>query len=234
MLRLEAVSSGYGRHAVINGVSEVINGHEITAIVGPNGHGKSTLMATMSGLLPVMSGRIFLADADVTRASPQERLRRGVVHVPQGDRLFPDMSVEENLLVGATVLGSGPKVRETLEWTLDLMPAVRERLGRTASALSGGERRLVGIARSLMTGRKFIMLDEPSLGLSPVAVDSVYAIIERLSGEGYGFVIIEENLDRVAAIANRIVFVLNGRIEWSGSSAQLRDGGKVLKRYLGS
>lgn len=233
MLSLTDIAAGYGRQRVLHDISQDIDTAAITAIVGPNGHGKSTLMATISGLLPVMAGTIRFDGTDLTRLSPQKRLGAGLVHVPQGDRLFPEMSVEDNLLIGGTVLGDRERIADRLRAVYEMLPMVAERRERLCSGLSGGERRLVGIARGLMTGRRFMMLDEPSLGLSPVAVEQVYGIIRRLAGDGYGFLIIEENLDRVSDLAAHLIVLENGRIEWAGAPDALASGGGALKKFLG-
>ena len=230
MLTLEGVRAGYGRQIVIRDVSQDIDMRGATALVGPNGHGKSTLMAAISGLRPLVSGRISIGGRDMSARPPQARLDHGLVHVPQGDRLFPEMSVEENLLLGGTVLKGSAAVSETLEWVYSLMPVVSDRRHRQARALSGGERRMAAIARGLMTRCKFVMLDEPSLGLAPIAADEVYGIIRRLHGDGYGFLIVEENMDRVLDVAERFVLIENGGIGWSGSASELNAG--VLRKWM--
>ncbi|WP_374818668.1 ABC transporter ATP-binding protein [Brucella grignonensis] len=233
MLVFENVFAGYGKQTVLRDVSQDIQLGGISAIVGPNGHGKSTLMGTISGMIAVQAGRITFQGNDITSLSPQARLAQGIVHVPQGDRLFPVMTVEENLLIGGTILNDHRKRNEQFDWVMQLMPAVAERKNRLCSGLSGGERRLVGIARGLMTGCKFMMLDEPSLGLSPIAVEGVYKIISKLAAQDYSFLIIEENLDRVYDVARHLMFLENGQIEWSGAAADLKTGGRNLKKFLG-
>lgn len=216
MLQIENVFAGYGKQTVLRDISQNIELGGISAIVGPNGHGKSTLMATLSGLITPQSGRISFRGTDITALPAQARLAQGIVHVPQGDRLFPEMTVEENLRIGGTILQDARSRAAQFNWVMALMPVVAERKDRLCSGLSGGERRLVGIARGLMTGRKFMMLDEPSLGLSPIAVEGVYKIVTELAAQDYSFLIIEENLDRVYHVARHLMFLENGQIEWSG------------------
>jgi branched-chain amino acid transport system ATP-binding protein len=234
MLQLKNISSGYGNHIVVRNISQSIDNRQVTAIVGPNGHGKSTLMATISGLIKTVGGRIEFDGHDITGSSPQERLARGIVHVPQGDRLFPDMTVQENLMIGGTVLKSTARTADAMRRVFELLPIVADRKERLASALSGGERRMVGIARGLMTQCRFVMLDEPSLGLAPVVVEGIYAIVRQLSQTGYGFLIIEENLDRVKDLADKLIFVENGKIGWSGPGNELRSGSAVIRKLIGS
>jgi len=232
MLTIDRISAGYGKQVVIHGVSQDIDMRQITTLIGPNGHGKSTFMAAISGLRPLIAGRILLSGRNISKMSPQARLKHGMIHVPQGDRLFPDMSVEENLLIGGTVLESSAVVGRTLAWVYHLMPIVFERRRKQASALSGGERRMVAIARGLMSRCKFVMLDEPSLGLAPIAVEQVYKTIKRLHDDGYGFLIIEENMDRVSSLANRFMLIENGRIRWSGTNEELDSSGSALRNLI--
>jgi branched-chain amino acid transport system ATP-binding protein len=197
-LALDNVASGYGAHLVIREVSLDVQEGTLAALIGPNGHGKTTLLRTISGLVSCRQGTISLGGRRIDRLRPDEIVSAGVVHVPQGDLLFPDMTVLENLRMGAYLPAAAALEKQRLEEVFTLLPKLKERRGQTASTLSGGERRMVGIGRGLMAGGSLLMLDEPSLGLAPIVIDQIYAVITALRASGRTIVIVEENATRIA------------------------------------
>jgi branched-chain amino acid transport system ATP-binding protein len=232
-LALENVASGYGPHLVIQDVSLAIPAGTLAALIGPNGHGKTTLLRTISGLVSCRAGRISLDGLRIDRLRPDEIVAAGVVHVPQGDLLFPDMTVLENLRMGAYLPAAAKLESRRLEEVFTLLPKLKERRNQTASTLSGGERRMVGIGRGLMAGGTLLMLDEPSLGLAPIVIDQIYAVISQLRASGRIIVIVEENATRIAELADMLHLLDNGRFAWSGTGAELMSSPEILSAYLG-
>jgi branched-chain amino acid transport system ATP-binding protein len=234
LLAVENLSAGYSGLTVLDGLSFEVGAGEFVAVVGPNGHGKTTLLRTISGLLSASGGAIALAGLDLTRRRADQIVAAGVVHVPQGDLLFPDMTVRENLLMGAYLPDAAAQAGVRLEEVFRLLPKLRERQGQVASTLSGGERRMTGIGRGLMSGGKVLMLDEPSLGLAPIVIDQIYELIDSLKASGRTIVLVEENAARIFDRADRVYLLDNGRFVWSGSGSQLMERPEVLQTYLGS
>jgi branched-chain amino acid transport system ATP-binding protein len=232
-LALDNVASGYGAHLVLREVSLDVQEGTLAALIGPNGHGKTTLLRTISGLVSCRQGTISLGGRRIDRLRPDEIVSAGVVHVPQGDLLFPDMTVLENLRMGAYLPAAAALERQRLEEVFTLLPKLKERRGQTASTLSGGERRMVGIGRGLMAGGSLLMLDEPSLGLAPIVIDQIYAVISALRASGRTIVIVEENATRIAGLADRLHLLDNGRFAWTGSGAELMSSPEILSAYLG-
>ncbi len=232
-LAVENVASGYGPHLVLREVSLSVAEGTLAALIGPNGHGKTTLLRTISGLVSCRAGTISLHGARVDRMRPDEIVAAGIVHVPQGDLLFPDMTVLENLRMGAYLPEAGQMERHRLEEVFTLLPKLKDRRGQTASTLSGGERRMVGIGRGLMAGGRLLMLDEPSLGLAPIVIDQIYAVIAALRASGRTIVIVEENATRIAEFADRLHLLDNGRFAWTGTGAELMSSPEILSAYLG-
>ena len=232
-LALENVASGYGPHLVLREVSLAVEEGTLAALIGPNGHGKTTLLRTISGLVQCREGTISLAGRRIDRLRPDEIVSAGVVHVPQGDLLFPDMTVIENLRMGAYLPAAAAMEKQRLEEVFTLLPKLKERRGQTASTLSGGERRMVGIGRGLMAGGSLLMLDEPSLGLAPIVIDQIYAVITALRASGRTILIVEENATRIAGLADRLHLLDNGRFAWAGTGAELMSSPEILSAYLG-
>jgi branched-chain amino acid transport system ATP-binding protein len=232
-LALDNVAAGYGQQLVIQDVSLSVAEGTLAALIGPNGHGKTTLLRTISGLVPCRAGTIRFHDARIDRLRPDEIVAAGIIHVPQGDLLFPDMTVLENLRMGAYLPAAAQQEAQRLEEVFSLLPKLKERRGQRASTLSGGERRMVGIGRGLMAGGKLLMLDEPSLGLAPIVIDQIYAVISALRAAGRTIVIVEENATRIAELADRLHLLDNGRFAWSGSGAELLSSPELLSAYLG-
>lgn len=232
-LALQNVAAGYGQHLVLRDVSLDVQEGTLAALIGPNGHGKTTLLRTISGLVSCRQGTISLDGRRIDRLRPDEIVSTGIVHVPQGDMLFPDMTVMENLRMGAYLPAAAALEKQRLEEVFTLLPKLKERRGQTASTLSGGERRMVGIGRGLMAGGKLLMLDEPSLGLAPIVIDQIYAVISALRNSGRTIVIVEENATRIAGLADRLHLLDNGRFAWTGTGAELMSSPEILSAYLG-
>jgi branched-chain amino acid transport system ATP-binding protein len=233
LLELQDVSSGYGHHLVIREASLVVDEGQLAALIGPNGHGKTTLLRMISGLVPARRGTIHFDGRRIDVLRPDEIVAAGIIHVPQGDLLFPDMTVLENLRMGAYLPAAAREETRRLEEVFALLPKLKERQNQLASTLSGGERRMAGIGRGLMAGGRLLMLDEPSLGLAPIVIDQIYAVIESLRASGRSILIVEENATRIAEFADVLHLLDNGQFAWSGSGKELLSRPEILATYLG-
>jgi branched-chain amino acid transport system ATP-binding protein len=233
LVALRDIVAGYNGLDVLDKLSLEIAPGELVAVVGPNGHGKTTLLKTISGLVSAKHGTVTLAGVDITHMRPDRIVAAGIVHVPQGDLLFPDMTVRENLLMGAYLADAAADIARRLEEVFTLLPKLEARQNQTASTLSGGERRMTGIARGLMAGGKVLMLDEPSLGLAPIVIDQVYELVDHLKTAGRTIVLVEEHVERIVNRADRIHLLDNGCFVWSGRGAELMKRPEVLETYLG-
>lgn len=234
LLELDNVIAGYGVNQVLRGLSLQVAEGSLTAIIGPNGHGKTTLLRTISGLVPLGGGTISFAGRDLGRLRPDEIVAAGIVHVPQGDLLFPEMTVRDNLQMGAYLPAAAREMNRRLDEVFALLPKLKERSGQIASTLSGGERRMVGIGRGLMAGGRLLMLDEPSLGLAPIIIDQIYAVIWQLAASGRTILLVEENAARVADKAAQVALLDNGQFAWVGGGPELLARPKILETYLGA
>lgn len=234
LLTLQNVTAGYGSQTVLGDISLNLVEGGLTAIIGPNGHGKTTLLRAISGLLPLRSGSISLGGLVLTGLRPDEIVSAGIIHVPQGDMLFPEMTVLENLLMGAYLPEAAAESARRLDEVFTLLPKLKERRGQVASTLSGGERRMVGIGRGLMGGGRLLMLDEPSLGLAPIVIDQIYEVIGELASAGKSILVVEENAARVADKAALITLLDNGQLVWTGQGAELMARPEILETYLGA
>lgn len=233
LLNVQDVVSGYLNRPVLHGVSIDIAEGEVLAVIGPNGHGKTTLLRTLSGFLPFRDGQFEFAGKRIETSSVHARVEAGLIHVPQGDQLFADMTIEENLLMGAYLVLDQQQITDRLDYVFRLFPKLRERRRQTASSLSGGERRMVGIGRGLMGDGRLLMLDEPSLGLAPLLIEQIYDALNVLRSEGRSFLIVEENPSRLMTFADRICLMDAGKIVWSGTTEEARQSRDILKTYLG-
>jgi len=204
LLRVLGLRAGYSGVEVLKGVDLEVAPGEFSVVIGPNGHGKTTLMRTISGLNRPTAGTIDFDGTSLLGATPESIVRRGVVHIPQGDLLFADMSVAENLALGAFTAGAHKNRARNLERVYDLFPRLKERHAQRARTLSGGERRMVAIGRGLMANARMLIIDEPSLGLAPVLVDEVYKTIREIHRSGLTVVLVEENVSRVRGIADHV------------------------------
>lgn len=233
LLEIRSLSAGYGGQTVLRDVSLEVDQGEFIAVVGPNGHGKTTLMRAISGLVRPLSGQILLAGEALTGLRADQIAARGIVHVPQGDLLFPDMTVQENLRMGAFARGTPADHARLLDEVHALFPRLRDRRHQPASTLSGGERRMVGIGRGLMAGGQVLILDEPSLGLAPLLIDQIYQVVVQLGRSGRTVIVVEENASRIADHAHRLHLLDHGRFVWSGGGAEFLSSPEILSTYLG-
>jgi len=233
-LRLVNVSSGYDLQKVIHGISLNIEEGSVLGIIGPNGHGKSTLVKTVSGLVSTWSGQIFFEGLPIEKVPTHERVTLGVVHVPQGDLIFPNMTIEENLRLGAVLADDSEEVERRLDKVFDLFPVLLNRRVQVAITLSGGERRMLGIGRGLMSNGKLMLIDEPSLGLAPKLIDQIYNSLSEMKESGITFLIVEENISRLQALADWVYLMDNGEFVWSGNPDELQSNSELLSTYLGA
>jgi branched-chain amino acid transport system ATP-binding protein len=234
-LTVRGLVAGYDRSVVIDGLDLEVADGATAVVIGPNGHGKTTLLRAVSGLIKPFRGEVELGGERIDGMAAEAIAKKGVVHVMQGDGLFVEMTVEENLLMGAFPGGSWRGRRAALKRVYSELPAVAERKGHKARTLSGGERRLVGLGRGMMRQGRLLLIDEPSLGLAPVAIEAVYAVIRRLRSEASSaIVLIEENFTHVGGVADVVHILEAGRIVRSGPFAELAADRTVVETYLGS
>jgi branched-chain amino acid transport system ATP-binding protein len=233
LLNVRSVSAQYGRARVLDGVSFNVEAAEIVSVVGANGAGKSTLVKVISGMVRPSAGEILFEGEDITSLPPHEIVLRGIVHVPEGRRLFGDMTVLENLLVGSTHRAARATRAEGLDHVYSLFPILLERQSQLARTLSGGEQQMVAIARGLMTRPKLLMLDEPSLGLAPKIVTEILTVIGDLNRDGLTVLLIEQNVKHSLAIADRGVVLENGRIVLADTGEALLRNEHTRRAYLG-
>lgn len=233
MIDLQSVSAGYGELQILYDVSINVQQGEIVALVGANGAGKSTLIKTITGMLPISSGQIVFENISIKNVKAHSVIRHGISLVPEGRRLFSYMTVLENLEVGAYIEKNGKVAHENLEWVFTIFPKLKERRKQLAGTFSGGEQQMLTIGRALMCRPKFLILDEPSLGLAPVIVNEVFDIIQLLLKEGVTILLVEQNVRRSLEIANRAYVLEHGRIVMGGESRELLEDEKVKRAYLG-
>jgi len=233
MLELAAVDAGYGTFQALFGVSLEVRLGEAVAVIGPNGAGKTTLMRLISGLIRPMHGRVSFDGVDLVSTPAHRILELGIAHVPENRRLFPRMTVEDNLRLGAYAPSSRPKFPARLAFVYDLFPRLLERRRQFAGTLSGGEQQMCAIGRALMSEPKLLLLDEPSAGLAPVIVQQVFALVERIRASGLTVLIVEQNVRQVLHVVDRAYLIEAGSIRASGGAAELLAGETIQQAYLG-
>ncbi|MDR7543185.1 MAG: ABC transporter ATP-binding protein [Armatimonadota bacterium] len=233
MLEVHGISAGYGGIQIVWDVSLTVGRGETVALVGANGVGKTTVLKTIAGLLRPMGGSVTLEGARIDGMPPHAIVARGLALVPEGRRVFPFMTVLENLELGAYLEARRDRVEETLRRVYDLFPILRERRQQLAGTLSGGEQQMLVIGRALMSRPRLLMMDEPSLGLAPSVVATVFGSIRRLVAEGMTILLVEQNVRKSLELAHRAYVLENGRIVLSGDSATLLADPTVKKAYLG-
>ena len=233
MLRIDSLAAGYGYAEVLHGVSLELDEGEIVAVVGANGAGKSTLLKTISGLLPARPGAITFLGESIASLKPEDIVRRGIAHIPEGRRVFPYSTIDENLSVGAYTRDDRDGIEADRAAAYRRFPALFERRHQPASTLSGGEQQMLAVSRGLMARPRLLMMDEPSLGLAPIMVDRVFELIRTLNHEGRSILLVEQNATRALALADRAYVMVTGEIVLAGTGAELLDNAEVRRSYLG-
>ncbi len=233
LLEVDEIGAAYGRVRVLSDVSLHVDAGEIVTLIGANGAGKTTTLRAISGLVKLTSGAIRLEGRDLAKRTPDEIVRLGIGHAPEGRRVFARMTVRENLELGAFTRSSRREFDEDYERVLDVFPRLRERLLQKSGTLSGGEQQMLAIARALMSRPSILMLDEPSLGLSPILVQTIFGVIRDIAARGTTVLLIEQNARQALAIANRGYVLELGRIVLADSAANLLASEAVSAAYLG-
>ena len=232
MLDLKGLCAGYGQMKVLHGIDLTIEQGEIVALLGSNGAGKSTLNNNVSGIFQPTAGQILFEGQDITGLPPENVVDLGIVQVPEGRRIFPNMSIRENLELGSYRRGK-PRRAENIDKVVDVFPRLEERFSQLAGTLSGGEQQMLAIGRAMMSEPRLLILDEPSLGLSPLLVEEMFSLIQRLNKQGLAIFLVEQNVMQSLEIADRAYVMENGSIVLSGEAAELIDDPDLKKSYLG-
>ena len=234
MLTVKNLDVFYGDLQVLKDVSFTLQEKEILLLIGANGAGKSTTIKTISSLLTPQKGSIEFDGVRLDKLPAHDIIRKGIVHVPEGRRLFPEMNVEENLIMGALYGEAKEKRKHTVEHVYKLFSRLKEKRMQPAGTLSGGEQQMVAIARGLMSLPKLMMLDEPSLGLAPMLVQDIFKMIQKIRGEGVAILLVEQNVTKTLAICDRAYVLKNGRIILEGTGPELMGNEKVREAFLGA
>jgi branched-chain amino acid transport system ATP-binding protein len=233
VLKVTDLEAGYGGSTVLHSMSLRVEDGETVVVLGPNGHGKTTLLRAISGLIRPTAGTIEFNGVDTTHLPTEQIVAAGIVHIPQGDLPFPEMTVMENLLVGAYRPSAWQRRAERLERVFQLFPRLAERTKQLARSLSGGERRMLALGRGLMTDAKLLMIDEPSLGLAPLVIEQVYETISEIKRSGMSILLMDENADHAAGLADRMYLLEAGVLVREGPAAELLRDEALLAAYLG-
>jgi len=233
LLRLDGVFAGYGKMTILNGMSARIRRGAITTVIGPNGAGKSTMFKTVFGLLPVRAGSIAFNGRDITNFSPRRMLDAGVVYVPQGRNIFPELNVSHNLELGGVALSDHASLPGRLEAIMRRFPMLREKADTQASTLSGGQQKMLEIARGLLLDPKLILIDEPSIGLSPLMVREVFAILQELRDKGVTIVLIEQNAKQALQMSDDALVLEQGQARIEDSASKILADPRIAQLFLG-
>jgi len=233
VLEIDDLSAAYGSFQALFGVSLRVDPGEAVGVIGPNGAGKTTLMRVISGLLPLRSGKLAF-DGRSLEGEPAHRiLGRGIAHVPENRRLFPKLTVEENLRIGAYLPAARAHFAERLEWVYELFPRLCERRNQLAGTMSGGEQQMCAIGRALMSKPKLLLMDEPSAGLAPIVVQQLFDLVRRIRAEGFTVLIVEQNVQQLLDLVDRAYLLDVGRIKLDGMAVELKANAFVRQAYLG-
>jgi branched-chain amino acid transport system ATP-binding protein len=233
ILELRAVNASYGKVRALHGISLKVGAGEVVALIGANGAGKSTTLRVISGLIGATSGEILLDGASIARQRPDTIVRRGIAHCPEERRVWPELTVHENLALGAYICGDRVEARRRMEEVLTRFPRLRERSVQMAGTLSGGEQQMLAIGRALMSAPRVLLLDEPSLGLSPLIMQEVLTVIRELRDQGITIVLVEQNVHNALSVANRAYVFTTGKIVAEDSAAAMSKNPDLLRAYLG-
>jgi branched-chain amino acid transport system ATP-binding protein len=233
VLSLTRVGAGYGTFQALFEVSLEVGEREAVAVIGPNGAGKTTLLRVISKLIGVTGGEIRMKGELLNQVPAHRVIRHGIAHVPENRRLFPRLTVEENLRIGAFLPSARARFSERLDFVYDLFPRLQERRAQLAGTLSGGEQQMCAIGRGLMSGPRLLLLDEPSAGLAPVIVQQLFDLVRRLRAEGFTVLIVEQNVQQVLKVVDRAYLLETGRITSSGAAADLLASDDLRRAYIG-
>jgi branched-chain amino acid transport system ATP-binding protein len=233
MLKLRSVDAGYGTFQALFGVSLEINAGEAVGVIGPNGAGKTTLMRVISGLIRPRAGTISMEDVNILKTPEHRIVSLGIAHVPENRRLFPRLTVQDNLKMGAFMPEARARYAERLEFVFDLFPRMKERRHQLAGTMSGGEQQMCAIGRALMSDPKLLLLDEPSAGLAPVVVQQVFELVKRIRSGGLTVLIVEQNVQQVLRVVDRAYLLEAGSIRASGQSDEMLANDSIRQAYLG-
>jgi branched-chain amino acid transport system ATP-binding protein len=234
MLKLENIESGYGNILAVKGISLEINKGEIITLIGANGAGKSTTLLTISGVVACRSGRILLNGEELQKLGTDQIVKRGVCQVPEGRHIFPQLSVKENLDMGAFQRTDTARIKEDIDYVFDLFPILAERRNQDGGTLSGGEQQMLAMSRALMARPQLMLLDEPSMGLAPLIIKQIFEIIKKINTESDTTIfLVEQNANQALQVADRGYVLENGKITLSGSAENLLTNEEVQKAYLG-
>lgn len=234
LLELQRLYVHYGPIQALKGISLTVDDGEIVTLLGANGAGKTSTLRAISGLVRPSAGRILLADADITHRKPHEIVELGVGHVPEGRRIFPRLSVEENLRLGAFTVRDRAEIARRQDYVFSLFPRLAERRKQAGGTLSGGEQQMLAIGRALMMQPRILLLDEPSMGLAPVLVESIFEVIQRLNRDGTTILLVEQNARMALEVAHRGYVLETGQIVLSGNARDLARDPRVQAAYLGA
>jgi len=233
MLSLASVSAGYGSFQALFDVSLDVARGEAVGVIGPNGAGKTTLMRVISGMLPMNEGSMTIEGQAIGGLPAHHIIERGIAHVPENRRLFPRLTVEENLRVGAYIPTARARFAEQLDWVYSLFPRLKDRRAQAAGTMSGGEQQMCAIGRALMSKPKVLLMDEPSAGLAPLVVQQVFDLVGKIRAEGLTVLIVEQNVQQVLEVVDRAYLLEVGAIKLTGTAAELQDNSFIRESYLG-
>jgi branched-chain amino acid transport system ATP-binding protein len=233
MLELRSVDAGYGSFQALFNIDLDVKAGEAVGVIGPNGAGKTTLMRVISGLIRPSRGSIRMQATDVVTTPPHRIVNLGIAHVPENRRLFPRLSVDDNLKMGAFISDARAKYAERLEFVFDLFPRMKERRSQMAGTMSGGEQQMCAIGRALMSGPKLLLLDEPSAGLAPLVVQQVFELVKRIRSSGLTVLIVEQNVQQVLRVVDRAYLLEAGTIRAAGTAAEMMQSDTIKQAYLG-
>ncbi len=234
MLKITDLNVFYGPIHALKGVSLEVNDGEIVTLIGSNGAGKSTTLNAITGIVKVASGKVELDGQDITNAASHKIVQHGISLSPEGREVFPGLTVEENLRMGAYTRQNKQEIAQNFERVYDLFPRLKERVSQPAGTLSGGEQQMLAIGRSLMSSPKYLLLDEPSMGLAPNLVQMIFSLIEEINKQGMTILLIEQNANMALSVASRAYVLETGRVSLSGDAAELAQDERVKKAYLGA
>ncbi|MFC4532758.1 ABC transporter ATP-binding protein [Sphaerisporangium dianthi] len=232
-LEIDGLEVRYGGVHALRGLSLTVEEGEVVALLGNNGAGKTTTLSAASGLVRPAAGKVLFRGEDVTRAKPEAIVRAGLVHVPEGRRVFSTLTVHENLQVGGYLVRDHAEIRRRIERVYALLPRLAERRSQQGGTLSGGEQQMLAIGRAMVTGPRMLLLDEPSMGLAPLVVASVMKLVAEVNAEGVSVLLVEQNAKAALKIAHRGYVIENGRCVLGGSAAELAGDSRVVEAYLG-